>query len=109
MAFRFLVTFSAGQSRVTPDDEFVADEVEMVKNVFEEPFWTIGIIVIRIVPDDDVRVCTIVLDERDPWESFHGMFQIRKRSMHACSLLIERPKGNLNRAGSYDENNLQQA
>ena len=51
--------------------ELVADEREVIQNVLLEPLDAVGIVVVRVVADDDVRPRYDVPQEPDLRESFH--------------------------------------
>ena len=63
----------SGYRTVPANDELVPDEIEMIKDVLEEPRRTIRIIVIGIIANDDIGAGAKILDKTNLWKPFHGM------------------------------------
>jgi hypothetical protein len=55
------------------DDQLVADEREVIQHVLLEALDTVGVVVVGVVTDDDVRTRYDVSKEGDLRESFHRM------------------------------------
>ena len=84
----------SGHGAVFANDEFVADEVEVIQNIIKKAFGVIRVIVIRVVPDDDVRVGAIILDEGYLGETLHGVFFAGVWAIHNGNLRHAEALGN---------------
>lgn len=58
------------------DDQLVANEGKVVENIALETLRVIGIVVIGVLPNDDVRISYGVLDEADLWKTFHRVLVV---------------------------------
>jgi len=77
----------SGDGAVFANDEFVTNKVEMVQNIVKKALWAIRVIVICVVPDDDVRVGAIIFDEGYLREPFHRVLFVGLWSIHGKNLL----------------------
>lgn len=62
-----------GYGAVPADNELVADEVEMIENVVEEPLGPFRVVVIGVVANDHIGAGAEILDEAHLWKAFHGV------------------------------------
>ena len=70
--------------------QFLGDRlwtVEAVQNIVKKALWAIRVIVICVVPDDDVRVGAIIFDEGYLREPFHRVLFVGLWSIHGKNLL----------------------
>jgi hypothetical protein len=77
---------ASGDGAEFPDDQAIAGEGKVIKNIALKISGAIRVIIIRVVPDDDVRILHRVLDEANLREAFHGVRIIRGGAVHRVLL-----------------------
>lgn len=66
---------AAGDGAELTNDQPIADEREMIEDIALEVLRVFGIVVVRVIANDDIRVLHGVLDETHLRESFHWVFR----------------------------------
>ena len=91
----------SGDGAVFANDEFITNKVEMVQNIVKKALWAIWVIVIRVVPDDDVRIGAIIFDEGYLREPFHRVLFVGVWAFHNENLRHAKVTGNGNRGTAH--------